>query len=135
MFGTDIVFLDLKASSRKQALRELAEETAKLYGGDEERLFHALIERENIGSTSIGNGVAIPHVRLPEIDVMMGIFVRLEEPVAFEAFDNKPVDLIFLLLAPEASIDGLRLKVLARLSRFFKNKDICICLLRGLFSW
>ena len=118
------VVANLKATSKKQALQELARHAAKLTGLDERRIFDVLLERERLGSTGLGNGIAIPHARMAEIDRLFGMFARLEQPVDFEAVDDVPVDLLFLLLAPE-SAGADHLKALARISRLLRDKAQC----------
>jgi PTS system nitrogen regulatory IIA component len=83
-----------------------------------------LIERERLGTTGVGNGIAIPHGKLSNLDRLYGLFARLERPVDFNAIDEKPVDLIFLLLAPETA-GADHLKALARVSRLLRDASIC----------
>ena len=120
----DSVFANLKAGSKKQALQELAQYAAKLTGAQERAIFDVLLERERLGTTGVGNGIAIPHGKLAQLEKLQGMFVRLEVPVDFESIDDQPVDLIFLLLAPEeAGADHL--KALARVSRLLRDKSMC----------
>ena len=120
----DSVFANLKAGSKKQALQELAQYAAKLTGAQERAIFDVLLERERLGTTGVGNGIAIPHGKLAQLEKLQGMFVRLEVPVDFESIDDQPVDLIFLLLAPEeAGADHL--KALARVSRLLRDKGMC----------
>ncbi len=120
----DGVISDLKAGSKKQALQELARKGADLTGLDEREIFEVLLERERLGTTGIGSGVAIPHGKLKGLDRIYAIFARLERPIDFDSIDDQPVDVIFLLLAPEtASADHL--KALARISRLLRNQGIC----------
>lgn len=126
---SDLVSLEaivphLKASSKKQALQELAEHAAKIVGQQERAIFDVLLERERLGTTGVGQGVAIPHGRLPDLDRLYGFFARLDTPIDFEAIDEQPVDLIFLLLAPE-SAGADHLKALAKVSRLLRNKPVC----------
>src|SRR5690606_5896054 len=90
----------LKVKTKKQALQQLAARAAELCGGDERESFDTLLHRERLGSTGIGQGVAIPHGKLVSLSSLVGIFARLEKPIDFDALDGQPVDLIFLLLAP-----------------------------------
>jgi PTS system nitrogen regulatory IIA component len=84
----------------------------------------ALMERESLGATGVGHGVALPHARLPDLEKISGLFVRTEKPVAFSSVDQQPVDLIFCLLAPQkAGVDHL--KALALVSRTLRDKDVC----------
>ncbi len=93
----------LKVNSKKQAIQELAARAAELTGQNEQAILEILLQREKLGSTAVGNGVAIPHGKLPKLGRLFGLFARLHRPIDFEALDNQPVDLIFLLLAPEAA--------------------------------
>ena len=88
------------ASSKRQALHALSEAASHALGVDEAKVFDALMEREALGSTGLGSGVAVPHARLAQIDKVTAVFVRLDTPVAFGAVDDRPVDLIFGLFAP-----------------------------------
>ena len=118
------VLPNLKVTSKKQALQELSKRVAKNYNLAEREVFEVLLEREKLGSTGVGNGIAIPHGKMEDLGRLSGYFARLERPVDFEAIDDRPVDLIFLLLAPEAS-GAEHLKALARVSRLMRNKSIC----------
>jgi nitrogen PTS system EIIA component len=114
------VIPSLKASNKKQALQELSAQAAKLTGIDEREIYETLLQRERLGSTGVGNGIAIPHGKMNVLDHIVGLFARLEEPIDFEAIDEEPVDLVFLLLAPEnAGADHL--KALARISRLMRE--------------
>ena len=113
----------LKVNSKKQALQELAARAAELSGQNERAVFEILMQREKLGSTGVGNGIAIPHGKLGGIERMTGVFARLEKAVDFEAIDDQPVDLIFLLLAPEGA-GTEHLKALARVSRLLRDLDV-----------
>jgi PTS system nitrogen regulatory IIA component len=114
----------LKVSSKKQALQDLARRAAEITGVHERQIFDVLLERERLGTTGVGNGIAIPHGKLADVKKMFGLFARLENPVDFEAIDEQPVDLIFLLLAPEGA-GADHLKALARVSRLLRDRAIC----------
>src|SRR5438046_5944216 len=113
----------LKVNSKKQALQELAARASVLNGQNERAIFEVLLQREKLGTTAVGYGVAIPHGKLPKLNKLFGLFVRLERPIDFEALDGQPVDLIFLLLAPEAA-GADHLKALARGARLLRDGDI-----------
>ena len=118
------VILGSQASeSRNQILRTLAAAIGDKTGIDGRDIFDAVIERENLGSTSVGEGVAIPHARIPALEKPVGAFVKLEEGVDFDAIDGRPCDLIFMLLAPNAS-GADHLRALAQVSRTFRNADL-----------
>src|SRR5262249_39739709 len=93
----------LKVNGKKQILQELAAKAAELSGLNERTIFEILLQREKLGSTGVGNGIAIPHGKLPKLTKLFGLFARLERPVDFESLDGQPVDLVFLLLAPECA--------------------------------
>jgi nitrogen PTS system EIIA component len=121
IIAPDGIILDLKSChSKRQVLKELSQQAATVLGLDPQHLLDALMERERLGTTGIGHGIAIPHARLPEIERLVGLFARLGEPVDFESLDDQPSDLIFLLLAPD-SADADSLKALARISRVLRD--------------
>jgi PTS system nitrogen regulatory IIA component len=113
----------LKADSKKQAIQELAARAAQLTGHSERMIAEILLQREKLGSTGVGNGIAIPHGKLPKLGKLFGMFARLERPIDFEALDGQPVDLIFLLLAPETA-GADHLKALARIARLLRDPDV-----------
>jgi len=118
------VVAQLRVTNKKQALQELAKRAAALTGIQERAIYDVLIERERLGSTGIGMGVGIPHGRLPGLDTLCGVFARLDRPVPFDAIDDQPVDLIFLLLAPDGA-GADHLKALARVSRLLRDRSVC----------
>lgn len=120
MITPDGIIPSLKANSKKQILQELSASAAELTGADERDIFDTLLQRERLGSTGVGNGVAIPHGKLNGLDSIVSVFAKLETPVDFEAIDGEPVDLVFLLLAPE-SAGADHLKALARISRLLRE--------------
>ncbi len=124
LIPVEAVVPSLKASSKKQALQELASRAAEIVGLPERTIFDVLLERERLGTTGVGQGVAIPHGKLAELDRLYGMFARLEHPVDFDSIDDQPVDLIFLLLAPEGA-GADHLKALAKVSRLLRNKGTC----------
>jgi nitrogen PTS system EIIA component len=113
----------LKVNGKKQALQELAAKAAALSGQNERAIFEILMQREKLGSTGVGNGIAIPHGKLPKLSKLFGLFARLNRPVDFEALDGEPVDLVFLLLAPEGA-GADHLKALARVARLLRDPDV-----------
>lgn len=113
----------LKVNGKKQAIQELAARAAELTGQSERAILEVLLQREKLGSTGVGNGIAIPHGKLPKLGRLFGLFARLERPIDFEALDGQPVDLIFLLLAPEAA-GADHLKALARVARLLRDPEI-----------
>jgi PTS system nitrogen regulatory IIA component len=120
----DSVLAAVRATSKKQALQELARRAAELTGLHERTIFDVLLERERLGTTGVGRGIAIPHGKLPDLERLYGVFAALDQPVDFEAVDDQPVDLVFLLLAPE-SAGADHLKALARISRLLRDTALC----------
>jgi PTS system nitrogen regulatory IIA component len=123
LLPADSVLGTLNASNRKQALQLMAESAAARLGLDSRVIFDSVMDRERLGSTGVGDGVAIPHARLEGLNHVFGLFARLKHPIDFDAIDGRPVDLVFLLLAPEDS-SAEHLKALARVSRVFRREDI-----------
>lgn len=113
----------LKVNNKKQVLQELAARAAMLSGQNERAIFDILMQREKLGSTAIGSGIAIPHGKMSTLNRLFGLFARLDRPVDFEALDNQPVDLVFLLLAPE-SAGADHLKALARVARLLRDPNV-----------
>jgi PTS system nitrogen regulatory IIA component len=114
---------NVSVNSKRQALQMVADVAARQLGLDAADVQQALLEREKLGSTGVGMGVAVPHAALPGLDRMHGIFVRLDTPVDYDSIDDMPVDLIFALLAPEnAGTEHLR--ALAKVSRLLRQKDL-----------
>ena len=124
LLAVDSVIADLRVTSKKQALQELAKHAADLSGQEERAIFDVLLERERLGTTGVGDGLAIPHGRLPKLDRIQGFFAKLEKPIDFDSIDDRPVDLIFLLLAPEGA-GADHLKALARISRLLRGPSFC----------
>ena len=125
---TDLVTLNavlpaLKVNGKKQALQEIAAKAAEITGQSDKAILEILLQREKLGSTGVGNGVAIPHGKLAKLNKVFGLFARLERPVDFEALDSQPVDLIFLLLAPEGA-GADHLKALARVARLLRDAEV-----------
>lgn len=124
IIGANGVRAGLNTSSKKRLLLDLSDMAAATYGLNAEHVFAAVQERESLGPTGMGNGVAIPHARLDDVTQVLGIFVTLAKPVDFEAIDQRPVDIVFLLLAPrEAGAEHLR--ALARVSRTLRDGAVC----------
>jgi len=127
------VVADLAVVSKKQALVELSRMAAPLVGAgwamdgaapDDREIFEVLLERERLGTTGVGSGIAIPHGKLRGLTKLTGLFARLGKPVDFESIDDQPVDLVFVLLAPEAA-GADHLKALAKVSRLLRDKAVC----------
>ena len=113
----------VKVASKKQLLQVLSEKAAEITGLSERDIFDTIMQREKLGSTGVGNGIAIPHGKLKNVAHITGIFARLESPVDFEALDDEPVDLVFMLLAPETA-GADHLKALSRIARILREPDM-----------
>lgn len=112
------------ASSKKRVLQILAGLAATQTGLDEIKIFDTLLEREKLGSTGVGRGVAIPHGKMEEVTEIVMMFLKLDKPVEFDSVDDRPADLFFLLLAPlDAGTEHL--KALALVSRMMRDRDFC----------
>ena len=123
LINPDAVLGSLKANSKKQVIQALAEKAAEMTGLEEREIFETLVQREKLGSTGVGGGIAIPHGKLAKLDHIFGLFARLPKPIDFEALDDQPVDLVFLLLAPEGA-GADHLKALARIARLFREPGL-----------
>ncbi|MDD3289105.1 MAG: PTS IIA-like nitrogen regulatory protein PtsN [Alphaproteobacteria bacterium] len=120
----DAVISRLEGTSKKQILQDMAARATSLLGIDDHSIFDALWEREKLGTTGVGGGIAIPHGRIAGLNQVRAFFARLKQPVDFEAVDKRPVDLVFLLLAPaEAGADHLH--ALATISRLLRDAKFC----------
>ena len=124
---SDLLVIDgilprLKSANKKQALQEMAAKAAALTGRDERDIFETLMQREKLGSTGVGHGVAIPHGKLAGLDRLVGVFALLDRSIDFDSLDGEPVDVMFLLLAPE-SAGADHLKALARIARVLRDDE------------
>ncbi len=124
LIGPGSIVANLHVTSKKQALQELAKRAAELTAQPEWAIFEVLIERERLGTTGVGNGIAIPQGKLPGLGRLCALFARLETPIDFDAIDERPIDLICVLLAPETA-GADHLKALARVSRLLHDRVIC----------
>jgi PTS system nitrogen regulatory IIA component len=122
--NADAVRFSPHTSSKKRLLQEISEQAAAVYGLDSSEVLVALTEREKLGSTGVGRGVAIPHARFDGLDRVYGFFTRLEKPVDFDSMDRQPVDLIFTILAPQKE-GAEHLKALALVSRTLRSENTC----------
>jgi PTS system nitrogen regulatory IIA component len=118
------VILPPKTQGKKQLLQELAVKAAQVTRQPERKIFETLMERERLGTTGVGQGIAIPHGRLADLKQIVGVFARLDTALDYDAVDNQPVDLVFMLLAPEGA-GADHLKALARVSRLLRNQAVC----------
>ena len=111
-------------TSKKRLFHELADVVASVYGLDANDAVEALMERESLGPTGVGNGIALPHARMAGLDRVTGVFLRIEKPLDFDAVDRQPVDLVFSLFAP-ADSGVAHLQALAVVSRTMRDPNIC----------
>ncbi|HDS17183.1 MAG TPA: PTS sugar transporter subunit IIA [Proteobacteria bacterium] len=126
-----LVVSDLEASDKDEVLRALATAVAGVFPElPVARVLAVLKERESLGSTGIGSGIAIPHGKLGELEKIVVLFARSRRGIRFAAVDGEPVHLFFMLLAPEDSAGG-HLRTLARISRLLRDRDFCAQLLRA----
>lgn len=123
LLSPDRVLVDLQANCKREALTLLSSKASELTGLPAEKILETLIAREKLGSTGVGGGVAIPHGKLSRIEGMVGIVARLANPVDFDAVDDQPVDLIFMLLAPETA-NAMHLKTLSKVARLMRSDEV-----------
>jgi nitrogen PTS system EIIA component len=123
LLRSDAVLPAVRAQSKKQLLEVVAGHASRLTGIAERVIFDALLQRERLGSTGIGNGIAIPHSKFEGLGQLTGFFARLEKPIDFEALDGAPVDLVFVLLAPEGA-GADHLKGLSRVARILRDPTV-----------
>lgn len=124
LLGPKAILANLDAASKKQVLQDLANHAATALGLEEHGVFDVLWARERLGTTGVGHGIAIPHGRIAGLEKVRGFFARLTTPVPFEAVDDRNVDLVFLLLAPE-SAGADHLHALATVSRLLRDPRLC----------
>lgn len=123
LLDRNAIALRVSAENKRQALAVVAEIAARSLGVDASEILDALSEREQAGSTGVGYGVAVPHARLEGLDRLRGVFVRVEQPVDFDAVDDQPVDLMFALFAPKDA-GAQHLRALARVSRLLRQPTL-----------
>lgn len=118
--SSELVIAGCDAASKRQVFQMVAEKVARHSNLTEREVLHALIARERLGSTAVGNGIAIPHARFTKLSTLVGVFVQMQSPVEFDAADGAPVDLLFVLLAP-AEGNAEHLRAMARISRMLRD--------------
>lgn len=123
LISADAILPHLQAKTKKQALQELSDLAGKVSGLPAREIFDVLLQRERLGSTGVGSGIAIPHGKLARTHKIFGTFARLETPIAFDSLDGEPVDLIFMLVAPE-SAGADHLKALSRIARVLRDSAL-----------
>lgn len=116
------VIHNLRAKCKRDVLQALADKAGAIVGRPASDILATLMEREQLGSTGVGDGVALPHGKIEGLGKIVGVLARLETPVSFDAVDDQPVDLVFMLLAP-ANATAAHLKALAKVSRLFRDAE------------
>lgn len=124
ILSEDMILTEVGANSKRHLLEEISTYIARKEGIDKNTIFEAVLERENLGSTGYGNGVAFPHARINGLKHIMSVFVRLDKPLDYDALDGQPVDMVAFMISPENSGDD-HLRTLAAFSRVLKNAEIC----------
>lgn len=125
LLAPELTFCNVQGGSKKRLLETSSELIAEKIGQvDPGQIFEALIAREQLGSTGIGNGIAIPHCRIPRLQKTLGCLIKLKSPVDFDAIDREPVDLLFFLLVPENTLKG-HLEALKTIAENFSNAEYC----------
>lgn len=119
----DRIFIDPNISSKKKLLEFIANTVTEQCGLERSMLFNSLLDRERLGSTGLGNGFAVPHARLSDLDETIGCFVKLATPINFDSPDNQPVDLVFCIVIPEHATDE-HLQILASLAKTFSQPSV-----------
>ncbi|MEM8869298.1 MAG: PTS sugar transporter subunit IIA [Pseudomonadota bacterium] len=120
----EAVYAPIRVQSKKRLFQEIAQSASVRFGLDETKVMSVLQERETLGPTGVGRGVALPHGRIQGVDQVKGLFMRLDMPIDFDSVDRKPVDLVFVLLAPHHA-GAEHLKALARVSRLLRDEMTC----------
>ena len=123
LISSEAILTDLDSDSKKKVIQAIASEASKICNLSESEIFDTLLERERLGSTAVGHGVAIPHGKVNKLDQIVGLFAKLKSPIDFDSLEEQPVDLIFVLLAPE-SAGADHLKALSRIARVLRNDEI-----------
>jgi len=124
LLSPQTIFIDTEISSKKKLLELIANIAADRTSLSESAIYNGLLNRERLGSTGLGQGFAVPHARLGDLDQTLGCFFRLKEPVNFDAPDNRPVDLVFTIIIPEAATEQ-HLLILSSLARIFSSEEVC----------
>ncbi len=124
LLSPQAIFLDTEISSKKKLLQLIANIVADRTQLPESSIYNNLLNRERLGSTGLGQGFAVPHARLADLDNTMACFFRLKEAVNFEAPDNRPVDLVFTIIIPQEATEE-HLLILSSLARIFSREDVC----------
>lgn len=128
----DQVFPDWQSACKKTMLQDIAHAVAQETGAPERDIFYGLLDREKLGCTCMGHGVALPHARVPGVKRMTAIFFRLKTPIAFDAPNSEPVDMVLALVAPTEGQQTDHLRALSSLSRLLRDREVCERLRRAI---
>lgn len=121
-------YCQINGVSKKRVLMKISESLGKQFSAlDETQVFDAIMSREQLGSTGLGDGIAIPHCRVPHCQKIIGALITLRKPIDFDSIDDKPVDLLFVLIVPEKRTDE-HIQTLASLAEMFNDPDFCYTL-------
>ena len=124
LLSPERIFINTAISSKKRLLEFIAKQVSEQFELTQSQLYTNLLDRERLGSTGLGKGFAVPHARLPFLDHAVGLFIKLDEPINFDAPDDQPVDLVFTIIIPEDAIDQ-HLQTLSSLARVFSQDSVC----------
>ncbi|MCP3687957.1 MAG: PTS IIA-like nitrogen regulatory protein PtsN [Gammaproteobacteria bacterium] len=124
LLSPERIFINTSITSKKKLLEFIASQVSSQYQLTESELYNNLLTRERLGSTGLGKGFAIPHARLPDLQAAIGLFIKLDKPINFEAPDNQPVDLVFTIIIPDHATDQ-HLQTLSALARVFAQAPVC----------
>ena len=124
LLSPDRIFINAEITSKKRLLEFIADQVSSQFEINQTTLFCNLLDRERLGSTGLGKGFAVPHARLANLKEAVGMFIKLDHPVNFEAPDNQPVDLVFAIIIPEQATDQ-HLQILSALARVFSQAEVC----------
>ncbi len=124
LLSPERIFINTDITSKKRLLEFIAEQVADQYQLTQSQLYNNLLTRERLGSTGLGKGFAVPHARLPDLDTAIGLFIKLDKPINFEAPDNQPVDLVFTIIMPDHATDQ-HLQTLSALAKVFSQAPVC----------
>lgn len=124
LLSPERIFINAKITSKKRLLEFIAEQISNQFEINQATLFSNLLDRERLGSTGLGKGFAVPHARLANLKEAVGLFIKLDHPVNFEALDKQPVDLVFAIIIPEEATDQ-HLQILSALARVFSQAEVC----------
>jgi len=124
LLSPERIFINTDITSKKRLLEFIANQVSDQYQLTQATLYNNLLDRERLGSTGLGKGFAVPHARLADLENAIGLFIKLEKPINFEAPDNQPVDLVFTIIIPDHATDQ-HLQTLSALAKVFSQASVC----------